>query len=60
MTERQFPALFSKPDIQISLNNSFNQTVNAPSITISPEEAKRLPIKERKSHERIRILRGRV
>jgi hypothetical protein len=51
MSERQFPTRFSKPEIQISRNNSFNQTVSALSITISPEEAKRMPIKERKSHE---------
>jgi hypothetical protein len=45
------PLCGRKPEIQISLNNSFNQTVNALSITISPEGAKRIPIKERKSDD---------
>jgi hypothetical protein len=38
LIERQYLTRFSKPEIQISLNNSFNQTVNAHSITISAEE----------------------
>ena len=33
---------FSKPEVQISLSNSFNQNVNAPSITISAEEVKQI------------------
>jgi hypothetical protein len=50
--ERQFPTRFSKPEVQISLNNSFNQTVNALSITISPEEIKTIesqagPVREK-------------
>ena len=40
LIECQFPIRFSKPEIEISLNNSFNQTVNALSITISAEEAR--------------------
>jgi hypothetical protein len=40
LVERQFPTRFSKPEIQISLSNSFNQTVNALSIVIGKEEAR--------------------
>jgi hypothetical protein len=36
------PQRYSKPELLISLNNSFNQTVNALSITVSAEEAKRI------------------
>jgi hypothetical protein len=32
------PQRFSQPEVQISLQNSFNQTVNTLSITIAPEE----------------------
>jgi hypothetical protein len=51
LTERLMPQRYSKPEILLSLNNSFNQTVNALSITISAEEAKRIeaeaaPIRE--------------
>jgi hypothetical protein len=42
LLERQYPTRWSKPELQISLNNSFNQTVNALSITISREEAKQI------------------
>jgi hypothetical protein len=40
--DRQYPTRFSKPEIQISLNNSFNQTVNALSITIAPQEIREI------------------
>jgi len=33
---------FSKPEVQISLPNSFNQTVNALSITIAPAEIREI------------------
>ena len=42
LIERQFPTRFSKPEIQISLTISFNQTVNALSITITAGEAKQI------------------
>jgi hypothetical protein len=42
LVERQFPTRFSKSEIQISLNNSFNQTFNALSITVSPEEIREI------------------
>jgi hypothetical protein len=52
--ERQFPTRFSKPEVQISLSNSFNQTVNALSITISPEEAKEIEAKAAPEREKVR------
>jgi hypothetical protein len=42
LLERLYPTRFSRPEIQISLNNSFNQTVNALSITIAPEEIREI------------------
>ena len=35
VTERLMPQRYSKPEVQISLSNSFNQSVSALSITIS-------------------------
>jgi hypothetical protein len=55
LLERLYPTRFSKPEIQISLNNSFNQTVNALSITISPEEARE--IEARAAPERVKVRR---
>jgi hypothetical protein len=54
LIERQFPTRFSKPEIQISLSNSFNQTVNALSISISPEEAKEIESKAAPVRESVR------
>jgi hypothetical protein len=42
LLERLYPTRFSKPEIQISLNNSFSQTVNALSITISKDEVREI------------------
>jgi hypothetical protein len=42
LTERLLPQRYSKPEVQISLSNSFNQTTNALSITVSPEEIKQI------------------
>src|SRR5262249_61079449 len=42
LLERLYPTRFSKPEVQISLSNSFNQTVNALSITITPAEAREI------------------
>jgi hypothetical protein len=41
-SERLYPTRFSKSEVQISLNNSFNQTVNALSITIAPQEIREI------------------
>jgi hypothetical protein len=38
LTERLMPQRYSKPEVQISLQNNFTQSVNALTITISPEE----------------------
>jgi hypothetical protein len=54
LLERLYPTRFSKPEIQISLSNSFNQTVNALSITISPEEAKEIEAKAAPEREKVR------
>ena len=42
LVERQYYSRFAKPEVQISLSNSLNQTVNALSITISPEEIREI------------------
>jgi hypothetical protein len=42
LTERLLPLRYSKPEVQISLSNSFNQRVNALSITVSPEEIREI------------------
>ena len=54
LLERLYPTRFSKPEIQISLSNSFNQTVNALSITISPEEAKEIEARAAPEREKVR------
>ena len=38
LTERLMPQRYSKPEVQISLQNNFTQSVNALTITISLEE----------------------
>ena len=45
LLERLYPTRFSRPEIQISLSNSFNQSVNALSITIAPQETAKREIK---------------
>jgi hypothetical protein len=42
------------PEVQISLSNSFNQTVNALSITITPEEAKQIEAQAAPCRERVK------
>jgi hypothetical protein len=42
LLERLYPTRFSKPEVQISLSNSFNQTVNALLITISSPEVREI------------------
>ena len=54
LTERLLPLRYSKPEVQISLSNSFNQTVNALSITISPEEAKEIEAQAAPGREKVR------
>jgi hypothetical protein len=52
--ERLYPTRFSKPEVQISLSNSFHQTVNALSITISAEEAHEIEAQAAPSREKVR------
>jgi hypothetical protein len=54
LIERQYPTRFSKPEIQISLNNSFNQTLNTLSITVSAEEVKQIEVKAAPVREKVR------
>ena len=54
LLERLYPTRFSKPEVQISLNNSFNQTVSALSITISPEEAREIEAQAAPGREKVR------
>jgi len=54
LVERQYYSRFAKPEVQISLNNSFNQTVNALSITISAEELREIEAEAAPSRERVR------
>jgi len=42
LIERQYPVRFSKPEMQMSLANSFNHTVKALSITITREEVREI------------------
>jgi hypothetical protein len=45
---------FAKPEVQISLQNNFNQTVNALSITISPEEYRAIEAEAAPAREKVR------
>jgi len=42
LLERFYPSRFAKPEVQISLQNNFNQTVNALTITITPQEVREI------------------
>ena len=55
-SERQFPTRFSKPEIQISLSNSFNQTVNALSIAFAPEEVRAIEVQAEPVREKVKKL----
>jgi hypothetical protein len=51
LVERLLPTRYAKPEVQISLNNSLSPIHNAPTLTISLEEARRIeaeaaPIRE--------------
>jgi hypothetical protein len=54
LTERLIPQRYSKPEVQISLSNSFNQTVNALSIPISPQEVREIEAKAEPVREKVR------
>ena len=48
------PQRYSKPEVQISLSNSFNQSVSALSITISAQEAKEIEARAAPNREKVR------
>ena len=54
LCERQYYSRWAKPEVQISLNNSFNHTVNALSITISPEEIREVEAQAAPDREKVR------
>jgi hypothetical protein len=54
LLERLYPTRFSKPEIQISQSNSFNENVNSLSITISPEEAREIEARAAPEREKVR------
>jgi len=56
LLERLYPTRFSKPEVQISLSNSFNQTVNALSITIAPGEAREIEAAAQPVREKVRAM----
>ena len=54
LVERQFPTRFSRPEIQISLSNTFNQTTNALTIVISKEEYEQINAQAEESRAKVR------
>jgi hypothetical protein len=54
LCERQYYSRWSKPEVQISLSNSFNQTVNTLSISISADEAKQIEAQAAPIREKVR------
>jgi len=56
LVERQFPTRFSKPEIQITLSNSFNQTVNALTIVVGKEEARAIEAQAEPVRQRVKAL----
>jgi hypothetical protein len=54
LVERQYYSRFAKPEVQISLNNSFNQTVDALSVSISAEELREIEAEAAPSRETVR------
>jgi len=56
LVERQFPTRFSRPEIQISLSNTFNQTTNALTIVISKEEYEQIEAQAEESRAKVREL----
>jgi hypothetical protein len=56
LLERLYPHRFSRPELQISLQNTFNQTTNALSIVISKEEIREIESEAAPEREKIRRL----
>ena len=54
LVERLFPLRFSRPEVQISLQNTFNQTTNALTIVISKEEYEQIETQAEESRAKVR------
>jgi len=54
LLERLYPQRFSQPELQISLQNTFNQTTNALSIVISKEEVQQIEEEAETSRAKVR------
>lgn len=54
LVERQYYSRFAKPEVQIAINNSVNQTVNALSITISAEELRQIEAESAPERQQVR------
>jgi hypothetical protein len=54
LLERLYPSRFSRPEVQISLRNTFNQTTNALTIVISKEEYQQINAQAEESRTKVR------
>jgi hypothetical protein len=52
--ERRFPELFSRPEVQLNLIQQNNTTLNALSITISPEEVRAIEAEAEPCRQRVK------
>ena len=59
LLERLYPSRFSRPEVQISLQNTFNQTTNALTIVISKEEYQQINAQAEESRAKVREMFGR-
>jgi hypothetical protein len=54
LLERLYPTRFAKPEVQISLQNTFNQTTNGLTIVISKEEYEQIDAQAEESRAKVR------
>jgi hypothetical protein len=54
LLERLYPSRFSRPEVQISLQNTFNQTTNALTIVVSKEEYEHINAQAEESRAKVR------
>ena len=54
LLERLYPQRFSRPEVQISLQNTYNQTSNALTIVISKEEYEQINAQAEESRAKVR------
>jgi hypothetical protein len=54
LLERLYPSRFSRPEVQISLQNTSNQTTNALTIVISKEEYQQINAQAEESRAKVR------